>query len=247
MAWNCFIQPDSRMATDWTTMLRETPAHSVPHVLSELASLNRPGNAGTLPPVTLFLHGGHTVSGVVLAVDTAPRAQSLVVQSATNRYQYQVLYLSLSAVIGVRLDDLDSSPLLPRLIGGTAQPLALKLATATKLEFRRLLASESQRLAGALRPGFEVRADDALLAQPTEDWGLPKFYLERTAAVLDQLLADPLGREALLEKVNSVVLNAAAQLGAQLDGDQLRISIPTTGAPDPAAEATLQAALEKTL
>jgi hypothetical protein len=179
-------------------------AKSVERVLEELVELRRRQQAGVpllLPLVTLHLRSGRDIQGHVLdVVEERQGVRSLLLHVPgpdVRSPREDALYLSTHVVEALTLHGA------PR--AGTVSEAALP-PPPSALQLRRRL--EEVRRALALALGVEL---EAAFGHGTDD-DTPDTLralgelLGRAQGVLQRLAADPLGHEALREKVRRLVL-----------------------------------------
>ncbi len=235
---------------DWKKILQNTPVRSVRSVLYELATLNRK-EADKLPAVSVFTRGGKTFSGSVVKVEQDRQEEILIlhVSQPLDRWTVQnsIVYLQLSEIMGVSLDNADDSPELIGLITGGKFENARALEPVSKLNFRRYLQEKSTALAAQLGNGFLIKADDAVFSG-TENFAGYQSCVEQTVAVLDEILRDALGREALQAKVNKLLLTVAEDFAVTLSGQTMRLSVNAQAVNQQLpSHSQLQEAIEKVL
>lgn len=171
---------------------------SIDRVLNELASLaerEKRGDEVHVPSVTLHLRSGRDVRGAVLALG---RESSVLFQSGDG----DAMHLASSSIEALTRHD----------VARAARAPDLSKEAPTKLELRRRTA--------ALSPPTAIAEED-----PDDDArrALDALVTE-LSALLASLAEDPLGREAIAEKIARIELRLGSAAAVSLSGGTLTLT-----------------------
>jgi hypothetical protein len=170
----------------------------IDRVLSELAALaarNRRGEDLRLPQVTLHLRSGRDLRGAVLAIG---RDGAVLFQAS----EADATHLSASSIEALTRHD----------VAGASRPPDVSKDAPTRLELRRRASQLSPEavIAEGDPDDDGRRALDALLGE-----------LETT---LKEITSDPLGREAIAEKIQRIEVRLGSTAAASLTGGTLTLT-----------------------
>ncbi|MCU0353981.1 MAG: hypothetical protein MUD08_09650 [Cytophagales bacterium] len=228
------------MNTDWQRIFKNAPARSFRSIFVELANL-RQQDVSLLPVVSVALLGGQTYTGSVVAYDHTDQRDTLVLHHAPGMHRNGVSYIDASQIAAVGFDDLDANRALVALVSGGKFSTMPMQEPLNKLGFQRFLKEKSDALK-IVHPDFTIEADATLLDN-TSNFAGTKTYVEKIVAVLQELLADALGKQTLQEKVRRLTLRPGPGPTATLSDGTLAVDIGNE-TPD---EKAIKTAIEKVL
>ncbi|MEW5850108.1 MAG: DUF4908 domain-containing protein [Myxococcota bacterium] len=203
--------------------LLQLVAKSVDTVLQDLVDLRRRARKGekvTVPLVTLHLRGGRDLTGWIVDAGEDPRHGAALVFHIPGRDfrnpDDDACYLPPAAVEAITVHG----------AGGHALALEQGRPAPSQLELDQRANELSRRVSRAAGRDVVFSVDwDA-----TPDHGEPVKVMEdimrMTAAVLEDLSAEPVGRQAVAAKVRAVRFGQGPNARVALDGETLMVIVP---------------------
>jgi hypothetical protein len=236
------------MTPDWKKILSQVPVQSFRNLLSALINL-RNREVEPLPVISVSLANGQSFTGTPVALDSVSQQEILVMHAfhPIDRWQStsSVTYLLVQQIVGLRFEEADADAVIGLITGGKIQSVAA-LEPVTKLAFQRFAKEKSDHLASQIHPDFSLNI--SALLDSVSDFAPFKLYLDKTAAILTKMLADPMGKEALQTGVRQVALGTASSFSVRLQGQILHLDLAADEiAKQKISDEDLKAAIEKVL
>jgi hypothetical protein len=214
---------------DYSHELANISIRSLRAMLCELANLCQKGVA-KLPTISVCLHSGQTFAGRVVRVEQGHQYDILMLHQVyqIDRWQAKnnMIYLNMNEIVGLTLEDIDNSDELMHIISGGKTIRLAALEPVSKLNFQRFLRDKSMSLALGICEEFVIEIEGGILESKT-DFADYQFYIDKTILILESLLKDALGREALQSKVKKLKITNADAFAVKLSGQDLTLFLNT--------------------
>ncbi len=210
--------------TDWNKILKSASIRSFRVMLSELANLRQKEEADKLPIVSVCLHSGQTFVGKVVKVEQGHMYDMLMLhqEQQIDRWNIKnhIIYLNMNEIVGVVFEDADQSDVFINIISGGKITRRSALEPVSKLNFQRFLRDKSVNFATEIHENFAIEISQELLESNT-DFADYQYYAEKITSVLEDLLQDKMGKEALQSNVKKLKIASASAFSVKLEAGTL--------------------------
>ncbi|HTF82465.1 MAG TPA: hypothetical protein VL947_12100, partial [Cytophagales bacterium] len=198
---------------------------------SELSSLAQK-DTESLPEICVHLNSGALFTGTVLNFEQGHQQDLLVLQTTEGyhaaTYKQHIVYINCLEICALSLNDIHQNPALIPIITAGKLSSSRAAEAVTKLDFQSWLNEVIQELAPSLHPSFTLEVSQDYYGQ-TEDYSSLKDFIERLKAAFFIILSDKVGKEALINKVQTVILIPGTDLTIKLE-ELGRLKITLNGA-----------------
>jgi hypothetical protein len=212
--------------TDWNKLFKNSPARSFRAVLSDLAALTLKEEA--LPTISVSLSNGEKFTGTVINFEQGHQQDILVMKTIDRSRQdfaeQMLTYINGHDICALSLHLSSSNDSLVSVITAGKIKSPNVFSPLSKLNFQRFILDQEITFSSICTPGSKIEIAENIY-NSLEDFADLKGFTVSILSVLQAIAKEPLGKEALQQKITLLKLSFAKDFSVRLDNKTLSIFI----------------------